>query len=228
MKEKYTELNVLHTPFNATEASKKFNHPFDSAASAGQWRWCWDQSLACCAPLGRSEFSQATGGQNSPECSAHREFSQVSWGHGWTPSSASGGPGIGGSGDGVGGNEVMAQGLQRSPSALPGPEAPSHLCAVWPSGRQLLPLIIPPNGWIRFPLTSSCLHNNIPPSLRSDTPFVYAQTPFFFHVWSAEQAQLGLQWKQGFRLQPTNYSGLIYTVYQWYTYMRVQGRKTRY
>ena len=28
------------------------------------------------------------------------------------------------------GNEVMAQGLQRSPSALSGPEAPSHLCAV--------------------------------------------------------------------------------------------------
>lgn len=43
---------------------------------------------------------------------------------------ASPGSGAGVSGSPVSGNEVMAQGLQRSPSALSGPEAPSHLCAV--------------------------------------------------------------------------------------------------
>lgn len=73
----------------------------------------------------------------------------------------------------------MARGLQRSPSARSGPEAPSHLRAVGLGGRQLLSLIIPPNGWIHFPLTSSCLHNNIPPSLRPENLFIQAQTPFF-------------------------------------------------
>lgn len=169
---------------------------FDSAASTGQRRWCWDQSLACCATPGRPEFSQATREQNSPECTAHRGF--LRWVEGMDDLRLQSveGLGIAGSGTGVSGspgseNEVMAQGLQRSPSALSGPEAPSHLCAVWPSGRQLLPLIIPPNGWIRFPLTSSSLHNNIPPS----------QIPFSY-IWRAEQAQLGL-WKSN--KQPTDY-----------------------
>lgn len=47
---------------------------FDSATSAGQWRWCWDQSLACCAPPGWPKFSQPTRVQNNPECSACRGF----------------------------------------------------------------------------------------------------------------------------------------------------------
>lgn len=96
---------------------------------------------------------------------------------------ASGGLGIVESGTGVSGstdseNEVMALGLERSPLTLLGPEAPSHLCAVWPSGRQLLPLIISPNGWICFPLTSSSLHNNIPPWLHPDTPSSRHRPPF--------------------------------------------------
>jgi len=142
---------------------------FECAVGAGWWRWSWDQCLACCAPPGQTEFSQSTQEQNRPLGSAHRGLLRWLEGINWSPLKKSQCQGIGWTGAGVSGspghgNEVTTQGLQRSPSA------PSHLCAVWPSSRQLLPLIIPPNGWIRFPLTSSCLHNNIPPSLRPDAP----------------------------------------------------------
>lgn len=59
----------------------------------------------------------------------------------------------------------------RSCSGTPAPPPPpSHLCAVEPRGRQLLPLIITPNGWIHFLLTSSSWHNIIPTVHRPNTP----------------------------------------------------------
>lgn len=161
----YGRFNVLCTSFNTAEAVQ-IQPPlriFDSAASGGsggdaELRLWQTVPLQVSQSLTKQRWSRTA--QN-----VLLQSIQVSWGHGWSPSSASWGSGCPGSED-----EVMALGLQRSPSALLGPEAPSHLCAVWPSGRQLLPLIIPPNGWIRFPLTSSSFHNNISPSRRPDTP----------------------------------------------------------
>lgn len=172
--------NVLFASFNTTEALT-FQPPlriFESAASRGPVGDA-ELSLWHAVPL---QVGQSLTKQHWSRTARNvlSRSTQVSWGHGRSPSSASGGLGSPGSE-----NEVMALGLQRSPSSLLGPEAPSHLCAVWTSGRQLLPLIIPPNGWIRFPLTSSSFHNNIPPIAPSWYPFV--------------QAQLGLQWVKGYK-----------------------------
>ncbi len=207
--------HVRYTSFNTTEAYN-FQPPmwiFDSAASARQWRWCWDQSLACCAPLGRPKFSWAIQEQSGPQCSARRTFRWVEGMNDlhlqpveWLCFAGSG-AGVSGSTDSE--NEVMALGLQRSPTTLLGLEAPSHLCAVWPSGRQLLPLIISPNGWICFPLTSSSLHNNSPPWLHPDTPSSKYRPPFLPRL-RVQQTQLDQQWKKdSTRLQTRNYTSLL-------------------
>lgn len=122
----------------------KFNHPCADLILQLRRCWRWAQRLARCAPAGRPEFNKATSGQN-----VLLEWIQVSWRHAWA---------VEGSGSE---NEVMVVGLLHPPS---------HLCAVEPRGRQLLPLIITPNGWIHFLLTSSSWHNIIPTVHHPNTP----------------------------------------------------------
>lgn len=108
----------------------EFNHPC-SDGSAGAELSAWHVM-----PLaGRPEFNKATSGQNGMEGSAGVDSGEVK---AWLSS---------------GRFWLWEWGHGSGPT--PPPQAPSHLCAVEPRGRQLLPLIITPNGWIHFLLTST-------------------------------------------------------------------------
>lgn len=72
------------------------------------------------------------------------------------------------------GNEVMAQKLQRSPSAL---LVLSHLCSVLPSGMQLLPVIRPlidgsTSLWLHLGFTTTSHHH-----------YIIRNRPFEVAVW---------------------------------------------
>lgn len=154
----------------------KFNHPCEYLILQLWRHCCWAQCLAHRAPAGRSEFNKATVVQNGTERSAGVDSGELkAWLSSggfwlWKWSHGSGTP---------------------APPHTPH-EAPSHLCAVEPRGRQLLPLIITPNGWIHFLLTSSSWHNIIPMVHRPETPSSRLRS-FFIQAPLCPMAIAGVQ-----------------------------------
>lgn len=170
MEEKYTEDLMYSPPHWTLPKLRKFNHPWEYLTlqrvpgNGGDA----EISLWHAVPLqvGQSLAKQHRGrsAQNilrTGELKTWMIFVFSRW-RAWRRTGR--GAGVSGSPDSE--NEVMALGLQLSPTALSGPEAPSHLCAVWPAAGScslsLYPLM---DGsvslWPHPPSTTTSLRHSV-------------------------------------------------------------------